>query len=132
MSNIGPLELAVILVIAVLVFGPNKLPELARALGRGISEFRRAGQEVVDEIRQASRADEDATRQGIAALVSRYRELSAAEREQILARLPRTEAEVVARLGDGREPPDEVAGDYAMDLDQLRAVMSRALGDKYQ
>jgi TatA/E family protein of Tat protein translocase len=35
-------ELVVIFVIALLVFGPRRLPELGRSLGRGISEFRRA------------------------------------------------------------------------------------------
>jgi sec-independent protein translocase protein TatA len=38
--NIGPLELIVVLVIALIVFGPKRLPELGRSLGRGIREFR--------------------------------------------------------------------------------------------
>jgi sec-independent protein translocase protein TatA len=38
--NIGPLEIAIVLIIALLVFGPKKLPDLGRSLGRGISEFR--------------------------------------------------------------------------------------------
>lgn len=40
MPNIGPLELAIVLVIALVVFGPKRLPELGRSLGRGIREFR--------------------------------------------------------------------------------------------
>lgn len=42
MFNIGPLELLVIFIIALLVIGPKKLPELARALGKAVAEFRKA------------------------------------------------------------------------------------------
>jgi sec-independent protein translocase protein TatA len=40
MPNVGPLELGVILIIALLVLGPKKLPDAARALGDGIREFK--------------------------------------------------------------------------------------------
>jgi len=40
--NIGLPELLLILVVALLIFGPNRLPELARSLGKGLAEFRRA------------------------------------------------------------------------------------------
>jgi sec-independent protein translocase protein TatA len=40
MPSIGPLELIVVLVIALLVFGPKKLPELGRSLGSGMREFK--------------------------------------------------------------------------------------------
>jgi TatA/E family protein of Tat protein translocase len=46
MFGIGFQELIVILGIALLVFGPKRLPELARSLGRGLSEFRRASNEL--------------------------------------------------------------------------------------
>jgi len=38
--NIGPMEIAIVVIIALLVFGPRKLPSLGRSLGQGISEFR--------------------------------------------------------------------------------------------
>ncbi len=40
MPNIGPLEICVVLIIALVVFGPKRLPELGRSLGKGISEFK--------------------------------------------------------------------------------------------
>jgi sec-independent protein translocase protein TatA len=38
--NIGPLEIAIVLVIVLIIFGPKRLPELGRSMGRGIREFR--------------------------------------------------------------------------------------------
>ena len=40
MPNIGPLELAIVLIIALVVFGPKRLPELGKSVGRGIREFK--------------------------------------------------------------------------------------------
>jgi sec-independent protein translocase protein TatA len=40
MGNIGPLEIGIVLVIALLVFGPKKLPELGRSVGSGMREFK--------------------------------------------------------------------------------------------
>ena len=40
MPNIGPLEIAIVLVIVLIIFGPKRLPELGRSMGRGIKEFR--------------------------------------------------------------------------------------------
>jgi len=46
MFGIGMTELLVILAIGLLVIGPKKLPELARSLGKGLAEFRRASTEM--------------------------------------------------------------------------------------
>ena len=40
LGNIGPLEIIVVLVIALIVFGPKRLPELGNSLGKGIREFK--------------------------------------------------------------------------------------------
>ncbi|MET0512063.1 MAG: twin-arginine translocase TatA/TatE family subunit [Thermoleophilaceae bacterium] len=40
MPSIGPLEIAVILVVALVVFGPKRLPELGKSMGKGIREFK--------------------------------------------------------------------------------------------
>jgi len=50
MFNIGPLELVVIFIVALLVIGPKRLPELARALGRAVGEFKRATAELRDNL----------------------------------------------------------------------------------
>ena len=52
MFGIGMPELLLILALALIVLGPKKLPELARALGKGMAEFRRATDELKDEFRQ--------------------------------------------------------------------------------
>ena len=40
MPNIGPLEIAIVLVIALIIFGPAKLPELGKSAGKGFREFK--------------------------------------------------------------------------------------------
>lgn len=40
MPNVGPLELAIVLIIALIIFGPKKLPELGSSMGRGLREFK--------------------------------------------------------------------------------------------
>ena len=42
MPNVGPLELIVVLIIALIVLGPKKLPEVGRSVGRGMREFKDA------------------------------------------------------------------------------------------
>ncbi len=46
MGSIGLPEMVFIFVLALLIFGPKKLPELGRSLGKGLSEFRRASNEL--------------------------------------------------------------------------------------
>ncbi len=41
-NTIGPAEIGIVLVIALLIFGPKKLPELGKGLGRGMRDFKRA------------------------------------------------------------------------------------------
>ena len=40
MPNVGPLEIAVVLVIVLIIFGPKRLPELGKSVGHGIREFK--------------------------------------------------------------------------------------------
>jgi len=62
MPNIGPLELVIVLIIALIVFGPKRLPEMGRSLGRGIREFRSSVTGKDDgEPRELEGADDDET-----------------------------------------------------------------------
>ena len=51
MLNIGPQELIVVLLIALVVVGPKRLPELGRSIGRALSEFRKVQDDVRDTLR---------------------------------------------------------------------------------
>jgi TatA/E family protein of Tat protein translocase len=57
MFGIGAQELAIILVVALLVFGPKRLPDLARTLGRGLAEFRRASSDLRKSVEMDFSAD---------------------------------------------------------------------------
>src|SRR5438128_2840703 len=58
MFGIGMPELMVIMVVALIVLGPKRLPEIARALGKGLAEFRRATSDINEELQKAQRAIE--------------------------------------------------------------------------
>lgn len=65
MFNIGPTELLLILGLALIILGPRRLPELARALGKGLAEFKRATREFHDDHVDAFAArQEDPTSDG--------------------------------------------------------------------
>ena len=51
MPNIGPVELIIILVIALLILGPGRLPDVGSALGKSIREFRKAATDVQDSVK---------------------------------------------------------------------------------
>lgn len=58
MPNIGFPELILILVIALLIFGPKKLPEIGKSIGRAIAELKRASNELKETIEEEIRAEE--------------------------------------------------------------------------
>lgn len=57
-GNIGFPELLIILVIALLVFGPKKLPEVGRSIGKALREFRKTSDEIKEKIEEEIHAEE--------------------------------------------------------------------------
>jgi Tat protein translocase TatB subunit len=62
MFGIGLPELVVIFIVALIVLGPKRIPEVAQALGRGLAELRKATSGITDEIRNAQIMIEEETR----------------------------------------------------------------------
>jgi TatA/E family protein of Tat protein translocase len=60
-GSIGMPELIVIFVIALIIFGPRKLPELGRSLGRSLAEFRRASNELRQTLDDEIRTEQQRT-----------------------------------------------------------------------
>jgi TatA/E family protein of Tat protein translocase len=57
-GNIGLPEMMVIMAIALLVFGPKKLPEIGRSVGKALREFKKSTEEIKDKFEEQIRADE--------------------------------------------------------------------------
>jgi len=78
-------------VVALLVFGPKRLPELGRSLGRGLQEFRRASTELKTSIEreiQAAEVEQEIRRTSTELKSSIEREIEAADVEQAMAQKP--------------------------------------------
>jgi len=58
MFGIGMQELIIIAIIALIIVGPKKLPDLAKSLGKGFSEFKRATDGITDDIKETLKEDE--------------------------------------------------------------------------
>ena len=52
--GLGPWEIALIILVIIILFGGKKLPELAKGLGLGLREFKKATSEIKDEVRSAT------------------------------------------------------------------------------
>ena len=93
MFNIGLPELLIIVAIALIVFGPNKLPELAKAFGRAMREFKKATEEVKESFEAQTRDLEE--------LKSTLTE----EKENLIANL----AEEISGVAEEAATPPEAA-----------------------
>lgn len=58
MPQLGPLEILTVAVIALVVFGPQRLPEIARNIGKAVNELRRMTADVKTELREGLSADD--------------------------------------------------------------------------
>jgi sec-independent protein translocase protein TatA len=64
MPNIGPMELLVVLVIALVILGPKRLPEAGRSLGRGLREFKDGIKETGPALRSELEGEREEERPG--------------------------------------------------------------------
>jgi sec-independent protein translocase protein TatA len=65
-GSIGMPELIIILTLALIIFGPRKLPELGRSLGKSLGEFKRASNELRNTLDEEIRVEEERSAQGAA------------------------------------------------------------------
>jgi TatA/E family protein of Tat protein translocase len=69
--NLGPAELIFILILALLIFGPKRLPELGRTIGKGMAEFRKASNDLKRSIESEMHEVEEAQRPAVSRLPQR-------------------------------------------------------------
>ena len=90
MFGIGVPELMVILVIALIVLGPSRLPDVAKAVGKALAEFRKATSDISDELKDVRRtleqevrsAEREATRRKVPEAVPRSSEAKETETKE--------------------------------------------------
>lgn len=59
--SLGPWEVVIIFVVILIIFGGKKLPELARGLGQGLREFKKATRDIKEEVESAAKDAKDLT-----------------------------------------------------------------------
>ena len=101
-GSIGMPELILIFVVALLVFGPKKLPEIGKSLGKGLAEFKRASDELKKTIEQEIEQGKNE--------VSSVRDTVASVPASLRSALPLEGSSVPAVGGETGVPPSVVAG----------------------
>lgn len=97
LGSIGMPELIIIFVVALIIFGPKKLPELGRSLGRSLNEFKRASNELKNTLEEEVRVEEQ-------------REQRVAEKGTVAAQAPTgTVAHSATRTDEPLSPADQSA-----------------------
>ena len=62
--GLGPWEITLIILVVIILFGGKKLPELARGLGLGLREFKKAKDEITDEVKSVADEINESTKEG--------------------------------------------------------------------
>jgi Tat protein translocase TatB subunit len=101
MFNIGMPELVVILAVALIVLGPQRLPEIARALGKAMAEFRKATSGIRQELENAKDLLEDEVRKASAPPPNPITSSASAEPKTAAGAAPRSDPSSSA----GTPPP---------------------------
>lgn len=116
MFNIGPQELLLILLVALVVVGPKRLPELSRTIGRGLREFRKAQDEVKKTINLSLDESEPTTSVGPAT----------GRRGDASATADAGQGEPAPIAATGAEAPPDAAADVARTLGRGLAEIRQA------
>ncbi|KKN09014.1 hypothetical protein LCGC14_1050810 [marine sediment metagenome] len=58
MFGIGPQEIFIIFIIALVIFGPKRLPEVAKTLAKGVNSFKKAANSITEEVKSAVDLDD--------------------------------------------------------------------------
>lgn len=110
MFGIGSTELIIIIIVALIVIGPQKLPEMMRAVGKGLAEFKRVGQDVKDTLdREVKQAEQDIKTQQEA--VKEAAKKAAMQKAEAV--LERPAAEAASGDASNGAPADAPAGESA-------------------
>jgi TatA/E family protein of Tat protein translocase len=121
LESLGSSELLVILIVALIVFGPRKLPELGRSLGKGLGEFKRASDEFKQtwerEVNLDSNDRERRVGEAMLPPESRREELPAAATENMIASPDVKASEGAQTIARGASAPAGDAEAHAMPID---------------
>lgn len=109
MFGIGGPELLIICVVALIVIGPKKLPEMLRSLGKGVAEFKRVGNDVKTTLDdEVSKAETDARKREVEEeLARRKAEKAKQEAEVAKAEAETAKAELEKAQAEAATPPAE-------------------------
>ena len=111
MGPIGVPELIIIFVVALLVFGPRKLPELGKSLGRGLSEFRRASNELRNTLEEEVRVIDHETSQTVSTKSVKNESLPSESTED------QSNDSIEASLSNNESPLGDSVGDSVKEKD---------------
>ncbi|WP_018124019.1 Sec-independent protein translocase protein TatB [Desulfovibrio oxyclinae] len=113
MFGIGGPELVIILVVALIVIGPQKLPQMMRSLGKGLAEFKRMGNDVKSTLdMEVDRAESEARKREVDAELARRKEAAKqAEEEPVSAEKASTESEPATETASAPGPESSGEGE---------------------